>query len=142
MTFGVETIGNYNVKKLPNGKYSVAVNNGNLGACQVDAAAVEKLREKYQLGQDKVAFGAPKADNAKNADAKEKPSIGKKIAVGAASAFVPGLGQAINGDWGKALGIFAGNIGTAAAAFVFPPALLLNLGLNLYGIYDAYKNAK
>ncbi len=38
----------------------------------------------------------------------EQGTTGKKIGVGAASYFVPGLGQAINGQWGKAAGFFAG----------------------------------
>lgn len=31
----VEVIGNYDVKPIGNGKYSIAVNNGNIGACVV-----------------------------------------------------------------------------------------------------------
>ena len=38
----------------------------------------------------------------------EQGTTGKKIGVGVASYFVPGLGQAINGQWGKAAGFFAG----------------------------------
>jgi len=38
----------------------------------------------------------------------EPGTTGKKIGVGVASYFVPGLGQAINGQWGKAAGFFAG----------------------------------
>lgn len=49
---GVETIGNYDVKPLGNGKYSVALNNGNMGAAVVDEAAVQKLREKYNKSGD------------------------------------------------------------------------------------------
>ena len=44
----------------------------------------------------------------------EPGTTGKKIGVGAASYFIPGLGQAINGQWGKATGFFAGySVGSA-----------------------------
>lgn len=38
----------------------------------------------------------------------EPGTTGKKIGVGVASFYAPGLGQAINGQWGKAAGFFAG----------------------------------
>ena len=37
-------------------------------------------------------------------------STGKKWGVGIASYFVPGLGQAINGQWGKAAGFFGTSV--------------------------------
>ena len=37
-------------------------------------------------------------------------STGKKWGVGVASYFVPGLGQAINGQWGKAAGFFGTSV--------------------------------
>ena len=44
----------------------------------------------------------------------KEASTGKKIGVGIASCFVPGLGQAINGDWGKSVGFFLGDMGLSA----------------------------
>ncbi len=51
---GVETIGNFNVTKLADNKYSVAVNNGNMGAYVTDKAGVEALKEKYNKSKDTV----------------------------------------------------------------------------------------
>ena len=50
---GVEVIGNYNVTPLGNGQYSIALNNGNMGARIGDELAVEQLREKYNRPADK-----------------------------------------------------------------------------------------
>ena len=44
----------------------------------------------------------------------EQGTTGKKIGVGVASYCIPGLGQAINGQWGKAAGFFAGIMGGRA----------------------------
>ena len=49
---GVEVIGNYNVTPLGNGQYSIALNNGNMGARIGDESAVEQLREKYNKPAD------------------------------------------------------------------------------------------
>lgn len=49
---GVEVIGNYNVTPLGNGQYSIALNNGNMGARIGDESAVEQLREKYNKSSD------------------------------------------------------------------------------------------
>lgn len=51
---GVETIGNFNVTKLADNKYAVAVNNGNMGAYVTDKAGVEALKEKYNKSKDTV----------------------------------------------------------------------------------------
>ena len=42
-----ETIGPYDITKLSDGKYSVHVNNGNMGACITDEAGVERIKQKY-----------------------------------------------------------------------------------------------
>ena len=57
MAIGVETIGHYNVRKLGENKYAVAVNNGNLGAYITDKAGVEALKEKYNKSEDTVEIG-------------------------------------------------------------------------------------
>lgn len=49
---------------------------------------------------------------------KKPASTGKKFGVGVASAFLPGLGQAINGEWGKGLAYFGGTILASTAAFM------------------------
>ena len=86
-------------------------------------------------------------------------STGKKWGVGLASAFCPGLGQAINGQWGKGIGFFLGTgalyvagvlsgaIGAssdkAAKGLGAMAALLLGAtGLAITSIVDAVKNAK
>ena len=77
-------------------------------------------------------------------------STGKKWGVGLASGFLPGLGQAINGQWGKGLGFFAGNIALQAMAILpmirgkipSPIAGIAAFGLGVWSIVDAVKNAK
>ncbi len=76
---------------------------------------------------------------------------GKKWGVGIASYFIPGLGQAINGQWGKAAGFFGGSVlsggyvglGIIAKERV-PIAMggLAALGITIWSIVDAVKNAK
>ena len=63
-------------------------------------------------------------------------STGKKWGVGIASYFVPGLGQAINGQWGKAAGFFGGNVLSCLLATI----PLMNIAkADMYGII---KNGK
>lgn len=77
-------------------------------------------------------------------------STGKKWGVGLGSAFLPGLGQAINGQWGKGLGFFASNIAIRAMAILpmmrgkmpSPIAGIATFGLGIWSIVDAVKNAK
>lgn len=108
---GVEKIGHFDVRKIGDNKYSVACNNGNIGACITDEAGVEKLREKYNRSKDIVEF-----EDKKSAETPEKKgSAGKAIA----SAFLPGLGQFCDGrtkDGLKDLGahILLPAVGTAA----------------------------
>ena len=58
---GVETVGNFNVTKIGDNKYAVAVNNGNLGAYITDKAGVDALKEKYNKSKDTVEI-SEKAD--------------------------------------------------------------------------------
>lgn len=78
-------------------------------------------------------------------------STGKKWGVGIASAFVSGLGQAINGEWGKGAAFFLGSLFPAMiSSFAITTgkfgtsaiAGLTALGVNIYSIVDAVKNAK
>lgn len=78
-------------------------------------------------------------------------TTGKKWGVGLASSVCPGLGQAINGQWGKGIGYF---LGTGALGLVTNFAALKGklvgalvaglgaLGLGIASIVDAVKNAK
>ena len=78
-------------------------------------------------------------------------TTGKKWGVGIASTFLPGLGQAINGQWGKGIGYFLGvNALAFAAQFAGFKGKLVGalvagvgaLGLGITSIVDAVKNAK
>lgn len=76
-------------------------------------------------------------------------TTGKKWGVGFASYFVPGLGQAINGQWVKAAGFFFGTYGAYASMimgakkpFLAIPGLLAGIGLDIWSIVNAVKNAK
>ena len=87
-------------------------------------------------------------------------TTGRKWGVGLASYFCPGLGQAINGQWGKAAGFFCGTlglstiIGTSMASAILKGgksmklaggALAAGMGmiaLNIWNVVDAVKNAK
>ncbi len=81
---GVEIIGNRKVRQLGPDKYSVALTNGNMGAYITDKEGVDALREKYNRSQDTVEISGKK---------EKKGSAGKAVA----SAFLPGLGQLIDG---------------------------------------------
>ena len=77
-------------------------------------------------------------------------STGKKWGVGLASAFLPGLGQAINGDWGKGFGFFFGTLFTYAVGVIGMAknsaasmlGALASLGIGIWSIVDAVKGAK
>ena len=76
-------------------------------------------------------------------------STGKKWGVGIASATVCGLGQGINGQWGKGLGFFFGSIAAATASLLIGGMKPLGMGLayltsgaiGIWSIVDAVKNA-
>lgn len=81
----------------------------------------------------------------------EKPaSTGKKVGVGIASGFIPGLGQMVNGEWGKGLAFFGTNLltsillGTHTAGGVLKDVVLgaVGLGISIFSIVDAVKGAK
>ena len=63
----------------------------------------------------------------------------------ACSWFLPGLGQLVNGDSDKALGVFA-VVGGAALATQLPliggVAALVCAGSWVYGIYDAFRGKR
>lgn len=81
---------------------------------------------------------------------KDEASSGKKWGVGIGSFLFPGLGQAINGQWGKAAGMFAGLTATLAAPKLLKKTQnmaalsvigLTNLGLRIWAAIDSVKNA-
>ena len=73
---------------------------------------------------------------------KDEASSGKKWGVGIGSFFCPGLGQAINGQWGKAAAFFGGGIGAAMLGKVnFLAGQLGMIGVCVWSIIDAVKNA-
>lgn len=92
----------------------------------------------------------------KNGDVEEcryevEATTGKKWGVGIASAFISGLGQAINGDWGKGAMYFLTNLGASFVAGALAhsgkigAAVVVGLGalgINIASIVDAVKNAK
>lgn len=116
-------------------------------------AGVESLSRSNCPQQTSVSFrkndAIPKPDKIK-----ERPdsyeltyytdaSTGKKIGVGVASAIIPGLGQAINGQWGKAAAFFA----TEIVLEIINPRKNLFAGLGLIGLkigaaFDAVKSAE
>ena len=77
-------------------------------------------------------------------------STGKKWGVGLASFLCSGLGQAINGDWGKAAGFFFSSflLGILGGATVHrSPVVGLTsgigaMGIGIWSIVDAVRNAK
>ena len=83
-------------------------------------------------------------------------STGKKWGVGIASYFIPGLGQAINGQWGKAVGFFGTYVlgGVLACAGLAKSGaskgglgmvalgVASSLGASIWSIVDAVKSAR
>ena len=62
MALGMETFGNYNIRKLPNGMYSVSLNNGNMGAFMTDEAGLAKFKEKYENKADRFVSSENNTD--------------------------------------------------------------------------------
>ena len=89
----------------------------------------------------------------KKVETTKNSNTGKKWGVGIASLIVPGLGQAANGQWGKAAGFFLGScvalpILTGLSAFTFGPAaivaasVLAQAGIRVWSITDAVKSVE
>ncbi len=81
-----------------------------------------------------------------NSQIEKKPQVstGKKIGVGLASLLCSGLGQAVNGQWGKAAGFFFGGyLAGTAAYFTLGPigATVVATIIQIGSMYDAVKNA-
>ena len=77
---------------------------------------------------------------------------GKKWGVGLASGFITGLGQAINGEWGKGFAFFlsAAAIGGLSQVIAIQNknrtisiiGSIASFGIGIWSIIDAVKNAK
>ena len=80
----------------------------------------------------------------------KEASTSKKWGVGIASFLIPGLGQLVNSESGKAAGFFFGSLAaqvlTLASIQIVPVMGFLmgcaSLGLQIWSCYDAVKNAK
>ena len=96
-----------------------------------DVITFSKTNQKPELPEDSTK------------EAPKKASGAKKFGVGLASAFLPGLGQAVNGQWGKGLAFFFGTgVAGAAAMLAGPVGLAAYAGVGIWSIVDAVKNAK
>lgn len=100
------------------------------------------------LNSDTVSFTSD-VDKNKQIDKKRvkvytcEASTSKKWGVGIASFFIPGLGQAINGDWIKGAAFFTASIALSLAQMYMPTACsAARLGTKIWSIIDAVKNAK
>ena len=112
---------------------------------------IKKRNQPTQETQESPTFKAKTQNDQFVKSYEVEASSGKKWGVGIASAFLPGLGQAINGDWGKGVGFF---LGTGVLGFLSKLAAasgkiglglaggLATLGLGIVSIVDAVKSAK
>lgn len=99
-------------------------------------ASVSKLERTPDT--DTVSFSdSNKTINETETETPKEASTAKKVGVGIASSLIPGLGQAINGQWGKAAGFFFGE--TAAISLLGAVGWL---GIGIWSVVDAVKNAQ
>ena len=95
---------------------------------------------------DEFVKTLPKKDEKTKIEEKVQPKeskTSKKLGVSLASVLYSGLGQAVNGQWGKALGFCVGEGAAMLTGFcVAGPvgALLSALAVKSLSIYDAVKN--
>ena len=78
-----------------------------------------------------------------NALVKQSGGGGSGIVPAACSFFVPGVGQLINGETDKAIGVFAVAVVTGAAFVVGLPLIgglfgLVHIATHVYAVGDAY----
>ena len=106
------------------------------------------LKLERTPASDTVTFKGNEKNIEKNQEPKEESkkeaSTAKKFGVGLASFLLPGLGQAINGEWGKGLGFLGGCLlyPIVMTPICFPLALAGTIGIGLFATVDAVKNAK
>lgn len=94
-----------------------------------------------ELNADTVSFTSRKKDI--EDIPKKKSSKMHKALVAATGLLIPGLGQALNGQWGKAVGFFAGAPLAVLAASMVNPLLgaAVAVGAEVGMLTDAYKHA-
>jgi len=93
-----------------------------------------------ELKNDTISFtGKKKAEG----EGKKKSSFVHKVLVATVGAPYPGLGQALNGQWGKAALFAFGTPALALGAFMVNPLLGIAVGTAGYigAFIDAYRNA-
>ena len=104
---------------------------------EVDAGADADAGEEVDAGVDPADF-----DDGLNAAAESDDDSEMNPILPALCSFViPGAGQAINGDYGKAIALFLGYLVSIGLIFVFI-GLLTTPALHLYGVYDAFTSAQ
>lgn len=100
--------------------------------------------QKYHISE------TPKQTTAFKGEEKERSLTAKKWGVGLAAFVQTGLGQLINGQVGKAFGLFGlslanvligGLIASKAKNFLIL-TFVASLGIKIYGIVDAVKNVR
>ena len=111
----------------------------------------QNVESKNQPTKEQPSFKS-KSENDQFVKSYEvEATTGKKWGVGLASTFIPGLGQAINGDWGKGIAFFLGTsaLGVASNFAALSGRIglslvgvLATLGLGVASIVDAVKSAK
>lgn len=113
-------------------------------AGRVAASSSAPIDNAYKLNYPK-----DKVDLSKNKVVPLEAPLGKKIAVGAASFVLPGLGQILNGEAKKGhrdlILNFALRFGACGLAVICPPAAFAMAGaalaVNISSVVDAVKNA-
>lgn len=135
MVLGVDSVKTFDVAPLHN------VATLNYGAYQVEKEQ-DLLTMKQKPNVDTLSFGGKK-DVPVEEPKKKKSGFFKKAAVALASSVVPGLGQAINGQWGKAAFYTLGAPALTIAAWCVNPLLGVATGalLEIGNIVSAYRNA-
>ncbi|MBV8755744.1 MAG: hypothetical protein JO257_00625 [Deltaproteobacteria bacterium] len=78
---------------------------------------------------------------------KSSGSEGSGVVPAVASFFVPGVGQLINGETDKAIGVFVVSVATAAAFLGGLPLIggilgIVHAGTHIYAVGDAYIQGK
>lgn len=117
------------------------------GVCRMplDKFDQSKVSLERTPSEDSVSFkGKVKNNDAtKTEPAKKKSGFAKKSAVAIASSVVPGLGQAINGQWGKAAFYALGAPALSVGVYMLHPIAGAAFGIGTYfaNIISAYRNA-
>lgn len=124
---------------------NLGVVSGNYGSVSTNyrASSMNAIpKANYKACGDTVCFTGKKS--AEGAEApKKKSSVIHKALVSATNCFFPGLGQAINGQWGKAAMFAIGAPVAVLAAMTVSLPLAIGVGAVAEAamFIDAYRNA-